>query len=102
MELRVPTHWVETPLRQAVGDIRGQLVDRPLEPIGGDLAKLPVEVDTDAIQIDAENELGLARTIGRLDVGVVLHGPHVVRRQSRMIPAGGPVRTPGAGVATAI
>ncbi len=52
---------------------------RPLESIRGDFAKLPVEVDADPIEVDAGNELGLARTIGRLEVRLVLHGRNRVR-----------------------
>ena len=56
----------DAPFREAVGNITGERLDRPLEPLRGDFADASVEVRADAVEVDAEHDLAAVRGHGGL------------------------------------
>jgi hypothetical protein len=52
----VTSGGIEIPLVEAVGDLRGEGIERNLEPLGGDLAQPAEEVGADAVEVDSKDE----------------------------------------------
>lgn len=46
----------DPPLREPVGHVLRQVIERPLEPLRGHLAHLPVEIRADTVEVDTEDQ----------------------------------------------